>query len=184
MLFRVLELLYLRYRENAPTPIRVALLNMVAPRLTDVEVRVLWLGRACGIGFRELLLNVELKNAENMLSTLLKFVLEKLLVLVPGLPGLMFELHTWCPLGPDSILQVPPILPNPLLNLGFVTLGRHPWSSPWHVPPTLLLSVLCLIFSALQQLVIRPTSRACPARGLPRYRWWLAPGLVPGEEGG
>lgn len=83
------------------------------------------------MGFRELLSNVFLKNRLKTLDTLFTLNFDVLLNLfVPGLPGLMLELHTWCPLGLESIVQVPPILPNPLLHLGLVTLGRHPWSTP------------------------------------------------------
>lgn len=102
-----------------------------------------------------------LKTLLNREKTLLteKFLLSKLLKLfllfvVLSTLVRLNRLQWVCPLGPDNMLQVLVVLPNPLLvrPLFGPPLGRHRTVVPWQVPPTLLVPVPPRMFSILQQL--------------------------------
>lgn len=68
-----------------------------------------------------------------------------------------------CPLVLPSILQVLPILPKCLLVPPLPSmLGRHSCVSPWHVDPTMLVSVRGGMLRTLQQLPNRTVWTGLP----------------------
>lgn len=142
---------YVLYCMVALMVILCMLLKVVLVRLIRSWTSVLRLCCSCAWGLWGASL------LKKVLTRLLKLnLLAKLGLLVCN--GLLLRLHTRCPLGLESILQVVAILPNCLRAAGLgPILGRSLCVSCWQVCPTLLGSVLCGILSNVQQLAVMST---------------------------